>query len=262
MAVLLTWMDVLILGQVNSMEQVAMYNAATRVIDVAQIVNLSAGAAMFPAIAASWRESAEAARELYSQSLRFFVALSLAVTVGITVLADPLAIAIFGVAYADVATPLRWLGWTFFFTTVNGPMGPLLVAAGDRYRKFVPAIALAVVGNLVLNLVLAPHWGAVGAASAFAVTGVATFIIRQRVAVEYFQTPPRLEAFLARPTLAALVMGLGVWVLQSINIFVATGAGVVIFVGMLGLLGELKREPYRTVWLVILSVALRKRINE
>ena len=259
--VMLRWMDVLILGQLRSMSDVATYSASIKIIDVAEVISLSAGAALFPVLSISWRESSEATQKLYSQSLRFFVAFGLAVAVAISVMADSLVVTTFGAAYASVATPLRLLGWAFFFTTINGPVGALVIAAGDRYRKYVPLIGLIVLGNVALNLFFAPHWGAVGSAGAYVVTGVATFVLRQAIAADYFAHPPRLGPLLWRPAVAALAMGITLWLSRPLSVFVSIPLGGVIFIGMLGLLGELKQEPYCALLTLATPVALRKYLG-
>jgi O-antigen/teichoic acid export membrane protein len=257
-SILLHWGDVLILGLVNSMSEVAVYSAAIKIIDVAGIISISAAAALFPALSAAWRESVDAALQLYVQCLRFFAAFGIGIAITVTVLAEPLAVTIFGELYKETAISLRILGWAFFFTTVNGPIGALLIASADRLHKYMLTFALVVAANIGLNFLLAPYWGAIGASIAFIITAAAAFFLRQIVAAGFFPQPPRIYLYLWRPALAAIAMGLCLELLSSQSLFISLPAGWLIFVVFLGALGELKKEPYREM--ILFTETVWKRI--
>jgi O-antigen/teichoic acid export membrane protein len=243
-SVLLRWSDTLILGQVRSLGEVAIYGAAQKIIDLVMVFSTSASAALFPMLSSRWQESLAATYTLYQRSLRFFAALGLTVSVGLVVLAKPLAILLLGKTYELAGPPLQWLAVAFFFQVVSGPMGMLLIATGDRLGKFVPAIGLVVVGNIVLNLLLAPRWGYMGAAGVFLLTSLATFLVRQWAAYDYFEHPPRLGELLWRPGLAALAMGIGMWIVRSWGLPASLVVGGILFLVVMAGVGELKQEPY------------------
>jgi O-antigen/teichoic acid export membrane protein len=255
--VLLRWVDVLILGQVRGLDEVAVYGSAIKIIDLALIFSTSAAAALFPILSSRWRESVEATHDLYVRSLRFFAAFGLAAAVGVTLLADLIVEVVYGAAYRAAVLPLRLLAWAYFFQVISGPMGTLLIAAGERLRKFVPISGAVVFGNVALNLWLAPRYGAPGAALAFLLTGLAIFAVRQWMALEYFQRPPHTFGYLLRPALAALVMSAALWLLRPMGLLVAVPAGALIFIGVLWLTGELKEEPYRGVIALIAKLLNR-----
>ena len=244
-SVFLRWSDTLILGQLRPLDDVAVYGAAQKVIDLAMVFNASASAALFPVLASRWRVSNEDTKRLYTRSLRFFSAFAIAAAVGLTMIAEPIIVTIFGAAYLPTVLPLKLLAWAFFFQVVSGPMGTLLVAAGDQFKKFVPLIGLVILGNILLNLSLDSYFGYMGAASAYLVTALAIFLVRQVAAGWYFDHPPRLGILMWRPVLAGIGMGSGLYFLRSASIFISIPIGMIIFVSLLAVLGELKEEPYR-----------------
>jgi O-antigen/teichoic acid export membrane protein len=258
---MLHWCDLLILGQVRSMNDVAIYGSAIKMIDLVFVFSNSAVAAMFPVISFRWRKSVELARTLYARSLRFFVAFGLAVAVGLMLLADPIVVTVFGNTYRPAALPLRLLGWAYFFQIINRPAWLLLVASGNRLNKFVPAIGVVAMGNIALNLLLAPRFGPAGSASAFVLTSLANSLVREWVSADYLGDPPRVRTMIWRPAIAGLVMGLCLFPFRSTNLIVSIPLGSVIFVGVLGLLGELKEEPYHGLLMLVVTVWRRKRLS-
>jgi len=245
---ILRWSDVLILGQVRSLEDVALYGSAVRVVELAFVLSNSAAAALLPVLSVQWQRDHAAAKALYAHALRFFGTLGLAVAFGLTILAESVIDFVFGPEYRSAALPLRILGWTYFFQVSNAPMWLLLIAAQEGVRRFIPAIGLVTLGNLLLNLLLAPHFGPPGSACAFLLTAFATVFIRHRVATAYFPAPPRLRSLLLRPLLAGLGMAAALFLLRDLPAPATVPTGAAIFGALLLLLGEFKQEPYRSLW--------------
>lgn len=255
--VMLRWIDVLILGQIRGMNEVAVYGAAIKIYDLAMVFVASAAMALFPALSIRWRESVNATWALYAQSLRVFAAFGLGVAVGITVLAEAIIATLFGGGYQAAVWPLRLLSWAFFFQVAAGPMGMLLITAGHRSNKWVPVIGGIALSNIVFNLLLVPRLGYMGAAVAFVMTSMLTVSIRQWIAADYFGEHLNVTLVLGRPALASVTMAGGLLALHSLNLLVLIPVGGVLFIGTLWLLGEFKQEPYRAWSALLLGRASR-----
>ncbi|MFZ6028824.1 MAG: flippase [Chloroflexota bacterium] len=240
----LRWSDVLILSQVRPLEDVAVYGAAVRLIELAFVISNSASAALLPALAIRWRNNPDEARRVYAHALRLFATLGLAVAFGLTALAGPVISLVYGAQYQAATQPLIILGWTYFFQVINAPMWLLLIAAPDGIRRFLPAIGLVTLGNIVLNLVLAPRFGPVGAAGAFLLTAFATGLIRHGVSSVYFPTPPRVRTMLVRPLLAGAAMAVILYTMNGQSLLLTLPLGAISFSLFLLLSGEFKQEPY------------------
>ena len=247
-SVALRWSDILILGQTRSMDDVAVYGTAQKVIDLANVVSASASAALFPLLAHRWRVSTQETHRLFLRALRFFADFGVGAAAGIAILAEPIVTLLFGGLYAPAAAPLRLLAWAFLFQVVSGPTGTLLIATGERLRKFVPVIGGIVALNIVLNITLTPRWGYLGSAWAFLATAAATFAVRQWIAAEHFARPPRVGSLLWRPVLAAAGMAGALWAVQPGSVFVSIVLGALVYFMGLFLLGEHRQEPYPDLW--------------
>jgi O-antigen/teichoic acid export membrane protein len=260
-AVMLRWVDVVLLGQLRPLGDVAVYGNATKIIDVVSIISISASAALFPVLSIRWRESVDATRSVYAQLLRFFIAFGLATAVGLTLSADSIVTMIFGMPYLVAAHPLRILAWAFFFQVITAPMSMLLVVAGDRLKKIMPVLGGVLLGNIVLNLLLAPRLGYMGAALAFVVTTFALLIVNEWAATIYFDHAPRVTQMMMRPLLAGLAMGLVSWTLRPLSMFVSILLGGLVFIVTLALLGEWKEEPYKSLLASVIPPSLFRRLG-
>jgi O-antigen/teichoic acid export membrane protein len=251
--VLLRWSDILILGQTRSLEEVAVYGAAQKTIDLVAIISASATAALFPVLASAWKKSVEGTKRLFLQAMRFFSAFGMAAAIGLTVLAEPVTVTLYGEVYRPAALAIQVLAWAFFFTVISGPMGTMLLAS-DRYlKKIIAPMGSIVVGNIVLNVLLTPAWGYMGSAVIFLGTAIATFSVRQWAVHFFFEQPPRLAALLAKPLGAGLAMGAALYLLRSSHIAISIPVGAAVFVAVLGLLGEFREEPYRGLITLVTS---------
>jgi O-antigen/teichoic acid export membrane protein len=249
-SVLLRWSDTLILGQVRPMSDVATYATAQKVIDLAIIFNSAAAGALFPMLSSRWKQSPDATRELYVNSLRFFASFGVAATCLMFFLAQPICVLLFGKTYISAAQPLQWLAVAFFFQVLSGPTGTLLVATGEHLKKIIIPTGLVVVGNIIFNWLLAPQWGYMGTAGVFVVTSIATFSIRQWAMNAYFNHPPRIEVLVWRPLMAGIGMAMILFFAGQKYLFLSTVTGILAFLGILWLNGELENEPYKHFWLM------------
>ncbi len=243
-SVALRWSDILILGQTRGMSEVAVYGTAQKVVDLAGVVSASASAALFPLLAHRWRISSQETRRVFLRALRFFADFGVGAAAGMSILAEPIVATLFGEPYAPAAAPLRLLAWAFLLQVVSGPTGTLLIATGERLRRFVPVIGGLVALNVALNAALTPRWGYMGSAWAFLGTSAGVFLIRQRIAASHFADAPRMGRLLWRPALAALVMAALLWLIQPKTLWAAIPLGALGYLLTLALLGEHRQEPF------------------
>jgi O-antigen/teichoic acid export membrane protein len=252
-SVLLRWSDILILGQVRSMEEVAVYGAAQKTIDLAMVIITSVTGALLPVLSSQWRQSTEATQKIYFSSLRFYVAFGIAAAIGMTILSESISVTLFGEAYQVAALPLQILAWAFFFAVVSGPMGTMLLASGDYLNKVLIPMGIVATGNVVLNLIFAPRWGYLGSAVIFLLTAFATFVVRQWASQFFLDRTYPLIPLLFRPVIAGGGMALTLWGLRNTHLLVSVSVGATVFILLLAVLGEFKEEPYHSLISLIIS---------
>ncbi|HYI85347.1 MAG TPA: flippase [Acetobacteraceae bacterium] len=154
--------------------EVGFYGAAFRLIEATMFIGWSFSAAMLP-----WFSAQAGSRERIAQGFELGTKATAAVLVpvGLTFIlfAEPLIELLYGSGYGPAVTPLRFLGAGVVFLGINNLAASLMIAR-DRPLAFAAVGGAALVGNVALNIVLIPEYGADGAAFTAALSAFCVFI--------------------------------------------------------------------------------------
>lgn len=166
-------MDVLLVGTIMGASSAGIYEVGFRCAEVLLFapVTVNITYAAFMSRLFSGRQF-ETLRSFVLRSTRILFVVTLALGVLLAVFAESLIVLLFGHEYRDAAWPLRILVVGHVYNVFVGPVDLLLNMAGHEGRT-VLGVTLAAVANIVLNLVLIPPFGIVGACIA---TTFSTFI--------------------------------------------------------------------------------------
>lgn len=163
--------DQIILGQMVGDEAVGIYSAAVRISEVWYFIPMAIVASVSPAIL----EAKKRNEVLYYQRLQhlynLMVWLSVVVALPMTFLSTPIVILIFGEAYAASGPVLAIHIWAAVFVFLGVASSQWFLAENRQILSFQRA-AIGAIVNVVLNLLLIPDFGVVGAAFATVVSQV------------------------------------------------------------------------------------------
>jgi O-antigen/teichoic acid export membrane protein len=163
--------DALLLGILRSSAEVAYYAVAYRVVTPLLVLPVIGGTVALPTLArASAVRPASAVPVLKTLSTSL-LCLGLPAAAGTAIVAKPLVEFAFGRAYFPAALPLALLIWSIVAVYANAPFAYLMIARGQHREYMIATLGGAVV-NTVLNLILIPGFGVIGAAVATIVTEV------------------------------------------------------------------------------------------
>jgi O-antigen/teichoic acid export membrane protein len=164
--------DILCLGFFSDPAEVGLYNVARRLAELMQFAYVAVNTLLLPRIAAAHAarqpERIQAVVDTMNVLALVPAALVLAVLVGF----GPQVLTLFGASFAAGHVVVLMLIVPRFIDLLLGPASEVLMMTGDQSRVARLNI-IAGAGNLGLNLVLVPQWGAIGAATATAVTMIA-----------------------------------------------------------------------------------------
>ena len=157
--------DILMLRWMVGAESAGVYAAAVRLSELGYFLPVVVAASVQPAMVRAYAGS----KAGYYQFLqRYFDASALAayaLSVPITLLAPWIVRVAYGSQYAAASSVLVIHTWASIFVFLGVARGPFLINGG--FTRFSLASTLAgALANVVLNLLLIPHWAAVGAAVA------------------------------------------------------------------------------------------------
>lgn len=222
------------------------YTLASKIMDsLTQILPAALAAAIFPAMSAYYLSSKEKLKETFENSLSYLTLIGVPLAVGIAILAQPLVVRIWGGAWESSAGALQILAVGLLFLFLNYPVGYLLNATNRQTRNTVH-IGIAMVVNVIANILLVPQYTFLGASFAATVSSIVLFSLGLFVArrIVSFKVSKLFLTF-ARASFAAAVMGIVVFLLSpSLSLFVLVPLGVAIYGAALFLVGGI---PYADI---------------
>lgn len=230
--------DVLLLQRLATPAALGLYAAAYRVIEALLLVPRTVVGVTYPAASAAWRDGT-LTRRLLARPGQLLALASLAAAGGLWALAPATMTFLFGAPFADGAAALRVLALAIPVLFLNQYLGMLLPAT-HRQNVWVALLGLALVVNVIANLLLIPRYGIAGAAGAtlisegFACAGYAWLVVRRH---GWFLPP----WWLLRAALAAGAMA---WLVGFVPgpFLLRVAAGALIFAALTALLRVIGAE--------------------
>ncbi|MCC6455334.1 MAG: oligosaccharide flippase family protein [Caldilineaceae bacterium] len=251
--------DVWILRPLAGAASVGLYSVGLKYLDGLNIVPSVFTMAIFPLMSRYARQGSDNLLRSYVLSLRLLVLVSLPIAMSITILAEPLVWLVGGAQYLNIPESVQIFGreftylggsdlalqviiWSIPIGFVNSVTQYVLIAVNQQHY-LTRAFIMGVVFNVVGNLLVIPRFGYVGAAivtilSEFSLLFPFYYSVRRHVGVVPWAN------IIVRPLLATAAMGGALYALTQVgvNLWAATAASVVVYAGVLWLLGALRGE--------------------
>jgi polysaccharide transporter, PST family len=157
--------DQVLIGQMLNDKQVGVYSAAARISEIWYFIPLAITSSFLPLLV----ESKKASEALYYDRLQRFcnvqALIGIAFALFITIAAGPLTRLLYGPAYAGSAGVLRILIWGGILIPIAGGWTNWMLLE-NRVKTMFYFQVFGAAMNVILNLVLIPHFGILGSAYA------------------------------------------------------------------------------------------------
>lgn len=124
--------ELIIISLVSSASQIGLYSAALKIASLWQIVPQIFMTNVFPVLAHSYHTKSQAAHDLQSKSVKYLLAVSLPITVGIIVTSHSILDLLYGPGFAAAATPLRILAFNIPLVSLWAVLWRILVARNQQ----------------------------------------------------------------------------------------------------------------------------------
>ncbi len=217
-------LDVVLLQLFKNFQVVGWYSAANKYIDAVAWVPQSAMGAVFPALSMLSIGDRRRLAFAYEKSYKMLAILGLPLAIGIGVTADSIVHITGG--FEQSIPALRILAPSVALLFVNNAFIYTLTAI-NRQLDFTRLALVTLAVNVVLNLVLIPPYGYLGAAAASTITEAALFaggwwLLRRHL------VPLSIVGSIARVLASAAAMGVAVYLIRSwpLAVVVILGAAV------------------------------------
>lgn len=161
--------DVLILERLRGQEDVGVYAAAYRFVDMFQAVALAGVGAVYPRLSRLAPGAGRSGSWAATRLSELVLLAAVPVGAGVYLLREPFVLLLFGAQYRSSVEVLGILAWVLPALAVNLYAGYVLAAAG-RMRLMAVLYVGGLIVNVLLNAALIPGRGAPGAALAMLIS--------------------------------------------------------------------------------------------
>lgn len=199
-------LDQILVFEYAGSRQAGLYGAAYRILDQAQFIPLSVMTTLFPLIAASYATDAVRVRRLLQLTAEYLSMGSFGALAFTIIAARPIMVLLFGPQFAPAAPALPILMGAFVSISFGYLVGNMVVIL-ELQRRFLLYTAVALVLNVVLNVLLIPTYGFQAAAWVTLATEVTVMSLSARSVLKRLEMKPSWMR-LGRVAAAAAGMGL------------------------------------------------------
>ena len=229
-----SYTDSILLSKLAGDVAVGLYSIPYKITYAFQFVPLALVAALYPRFSEYFEGNQGRLAYVFERGIKYLLIMVLPIVVGISLLAKDIVLSVYTAEYLNSIIPLQILLAGLIFSYVSFPIGAFLNACNRQTTQTViVAIVLAV--NVVLNIVLIPRLGVVGAAISALAGNILLTVLGYAVVPSIANIH---HGWLAKTVLqvvtAAGVMGIFVWRVNAMSHFtVAILAGAVVYPLML-----------------------------
>jgi len=234
---------------------VGWYAAAYRLMLTLLIFSNPFNEAIMPSLARQHATDPDSVTIWYHRTVRIMILLLLPIAVGGTLVADQLIVFLYGIEFAPAAIAFAILIWYIpfhIYTSFSGNLANVMRKEGQSARIFGIEGGL----NIVLNIIMIPPLGLIGAAFATVITDIVGaalfyFLLRKELG-------PGLQLRrILRVMAASLVMGVVVFLLRDLNLFLVIAVGAGVYFVTMNVFGAVTRDERQ--WALEMFRKLLKR---
>lgn len=227
------------LSKIRGDVEVAIYSAAYNFALAVLFIPTVYTNAIYPVLSRYYKESKSGLRTLYEKSFKYLYIIGLPISVGLYLLAGKIMLFFYGEAYSSSVIALQIISWYLFLKFINFLLG-ITLSSIDKQNKRMLGQSLAAGFNVLLNLLLIPKIGYIGAAWSTFITEILLFII-------YYWSVSKSWYFynfcgiLAKPAIAAAAMFLFIK-FSGFGLILTIAASAAVYFGVIFVLKTMDKE--------------------
>ncbi len=237
--------DIIMIGFIKNEESVGWYSAAYKVVLLFLAVCASYFSVILPSVSRYYNRALDGLRERIGISIRFTSAIGVPIAFGGAILAYPIINLIYGTEYSNSVPVLRLLIITVFIIILRINYRVLLIGL-NKQTLDLKCVSFSLVVNVVLNLILIPLYGLIGAAIATVCSELVCFILAYFYVRKYIIHIPFIKN-LVKPTFSAIIMSGALYFVKEMSLFISLTVGICSYSIVLALLKGITRDDLRTI---------------
>lgn len=237
------WIDSIMLSVMVGNEAVGLYNAAYKLILVLLFIPSVLNIAIFPAMSQFYVSSKESLKIAYEKYFKYMAILGIPLGVGTTLLANKIILLIYGTEYTNAVIALQILVWSAVIIFMSGAFARLLEAS-DKQVVITKITAICAIVNIILNLILIPHYGYIGASVVTVLTEFLAFLLGLKIvsALNYSYIPVNLK-FITKIVTATIIMSISIILFSKLDLMLLVFiASIIYFIVLVSVKGFDKED--------------------
>lgn len=208
--------DLITIGLIKGALDVGLYNAAFKIITFLLFIDTAFAWVYLPMVSRFFLDSKEKLKTLVFTSMKFISLIVIPLAFGGTLLGERIMLFIYGAKYIGAIAPFRILVWAIPLTSIQTVFAFGLLGC-NREKKYSYGMVIGTLLNIVFNLILIPHFGINGAATATLISEVVMFVAMFLWFKEIFFIP--FYRYLLKPLLATVIMVVVMLLLWKVHTF-------------------------------------------
>jgi O-antigen/teichoic acid export membrane protein len=240
-----TWIDSVMLALLASPKEVGWYGVSTKLFATLLFIPVIIGTATLARLTATHKNGRESFKRELTPIVESTLVISFPIAAGMVAIAGPLVALLYGPAFAESAPVLAILGLAIPATYLNIIVNQSLIAS-KRQIVWTKVMAVSAVLNPLLNLFAIPaahatwHNAALGAAWSLVATEVLMLAAGLYLLRDYIDYAAVWR--ITKAGLAALTMGLVVYLARRYGLVLQVALGLLLFGGLAFPLGLVRRQ--------------------
>ncbi len=230
--------DIIMLGWWRTVEEIGYYSISQRIVGALYAMPAFLAAGIFPALSRLVKQNNRQKAKILSEKLitiTFLVVIPLAI--GGVILGQPIINLIFGAEYLP-ATPAFQILIIGIIIMFSGPLIFNIILAHNQQRRIIKYVAIGSLINIILNILLIPIYGIIGAA----VTTIIAYTIYYSLIWKLIKKLTGIQVlfYLKKIIAATIIMGIFTFTLNQfdLNVMINIIASAGLYFGILFLFKE------------------------
>ncbi len=223
--------DTVILSLITNNTAVGLYTAAYTLMQALMFVPIVFTASIYPVFSKLHISSQESLKITYYKSFKYLSTIGLPIAVGTTILAGKIILLIYGTNFLGSIFSLQILIWTIPIIFLTYLFRWMLVSI-NRQNLLLKILLICMSLNILLNLILIPYYGYIGASLVTVVTEMISFIFSYYYLSKLVCTI-QIRRIIFKPIVASIVMGLFILYFVKNNLFILVLVATLIYFGIL-----------------------------
>jgi O-antigen/teichoic acid export membrane protein len=236
--------DIVMLGFMKSDVEVGYYNAAYKIILPLILVGSIYFDAVFPVLSKYHKSSMDSLEKLQSYNAKLMTIAALPLGISGTMLGVPIVTKIYGTEYLNSAIAFQILIWAAVLIYLN-----MIYARGmwacNMQNKYLKIVFGQAVINIILNCLLIPHYGIIGAAVSTVAAEFVGLFFYQHEFNKIVHLP--IHHFILKPILASLLTLLFLAFTKHLNLIVVLGGVVSVYFAALFCIKGISKDEIKNI---------------